>query len=122
MKNKDCKIPLELTGISDLKEIVINKINESGIYFLCKNKEIVYIGKSLNITQRIGIHLFENEKDFDEVFYILYKKNTLDIIEFSLIRHFQPKYNLTVPKIIIKTKLEKFVLNSFLKNIPLSFY
>lgn len=64
-----------------------------GIYFLIKNKEIVYIGRSINPKSRINKH--QKEKDFDS--YIIqptFGKNAAKL-EGKYINKFSPKLNKT---------------------------
>lgn len=50
-----------------------------GIYFLIRDKEIVYVGKSSNINARITEHSKTNsDKDFDSFSYILLPEEFLD--------------------------------------------
>lgn len=70
---------------------VIKKI--TGIYFLCKNKQIVYIGKSINIISRISTHSQVMEGEFDSVFYIEVPECYIHEIEQELIHSFDPKLN-----------------------------
>lgn len=62
----------------------------SGVYFLCKNKEIVYIGQSKSIFKRVPAH---TEKEYDSAYFIPAPIDSLNNIEGALIRFFRPKLN-----------------------------
>ena len=62
-----------------------------GIYFLIKNNEVVYVGQSVNVFNRIGQHRYV--KDFDGFKYINCKKSELDILESIYIHFLNPKLN-----------------------------
>jgi len=64
------------------------------IYFLCKNDEVVYIGKSINLSSRLGTHI--TLKDFDRVFYMNVPAMYLDLQEVEMIDLYQPKLNKTL--------------------------
>lgn len=61
------------------------------IYFLVKDGEIVYIGQSISLIQRIGDHLWA--KDFDSVAYMPCEQGHLDYVESLYIHAFQPALN-----------------------------
>ena len=65
-----------------------------GIYFLCKEHEVVYVGQAKNISARVGDHRADTSKEFDSVYFIVCHIDQLDSIERALIRHLQPVYNL----------------------------
>lgn len=66
----------------------------AGLYFLYKQGELVYIGKSNNIFYRVGMHIHENAKDFDSFEYqIVEDENERSNLEGYLIEVFKPKYN-----------------------------
>ena len=71
-------------------------VGRHGVYFLVKNKKIIYVGKSSNVIGRIGKHVVDGEKDFDAVTYVeIPKRYVADAfhIELSYIQMFKPKYN-----------------------------
>lgn len=87
-------IPLELSKISDLYELPVSYINTPpGVYFLCKEGIIKYIGQAMSITNRIVEHVKEGLKDFDKVFFIQCPLNRLNALENALIRYYKPAYN-----------------------------
>lgn len=62
----------------------------SGIYFLLRRNKIVYIGRTINLINRIYQH---SEKNFDSIRIIKCNIDRLEHYEIRLIRYFQPKYN-----------------------------
>ena len=71
-------------------------VGRHGVYFLIKNKKIIYVGKSNNVIRRIGKHIGDGEKDFDAVTYIeIPKRYVADAfhIELSYIQRIKPKEN-----------------------------
>jgi predicted GIY-YIG superfamily endonuclease len=84
---------LELLSLNNIKEYFKEEY-PSCIYFLVKDKEIVYIGKSCNLLSRINNHC--KNKEFDKIFYRPlenYKGIELTKLEKALIRAVRPKYN-----------------------------
>ena len=64
-----------------------------GIYFLFKDDELVYIGQSTCVYQRIETH--RGDKDFDRACYFPCPEGELTDIETVLIQGFAPRYNKT---------------------------
>lgn len=88
------KVPFEISKIKNLKQLPLEKLKTPpGIYFLCKDKQLVYIGKSIDVLHRIMNHIKQKKKDFDTVFYIAWPETDLDRIETALIRFYNPIYN-----------------------------
>jgi hypothetical protein len=73
---------LLLAGIRRLK---------CGVYFLIKDESVVYVGQSINITQRVAEHT--KTKDFDTFTYVQCKRENLNQIEALYIQRLKPKYN-----------------------------
>lgn len=87
-------VPIALNAIKDLYYLPPTlRSTPPGVYFLCHEGEIVYIGQSINVASRIATHASERIKTFDAVYYIPCHANKLLIFEAALIRHFRPKYN-----------------------------
>lgn len=84
--------PPELRLLKDLRKCP-DIVDISGVYFLCKNGEIVYVGQSISIFTRISAHRSNNLIDFDSVFFIPVPQQHLNDVEGTLIRHFKPKHN-----------------------------
>lgn len=77
-----------------------------GIYFLMHEREIVYVGQSVNCHARMGTHLNDDLKVFDSYFIIECPENCLDELEAKYIVQLRPKYNLAIPKVATEiTKL-----------------
>ena len=62
------------------------------VYFLYRNCEIVYIGKTTNPTQRIGAHASTKKFDGAECFE-LSSESEMDSVESELIMKYQPILN-----------------------------
>jgi len=86
---KKNKIPM-LKGTKKLTQY-----NICGIYLLMHNGCVVYVGQSIDISARISKHIQENKKEFDEIRYLEYSKEELEIMEKYIIAHFSPKYNIS---------------------------
>ena len=65
----------------------------AGIYCLLNDDEIVYIGQSNSVIRRVGFHLGQNRKKFNQFSYIELSGRR-DDLEYELIERFQPKYNI----------------------------
>lgn len=80
------------------KEIIKSAIKipktkeKAGVYFLLKNKKIVYVGQTTNGVIRIFFHT--KDKDFDSYYFIPIKdKDKRHSAENNYILEFNPKYN-----------------------------
>ena len=72
----------------------------SGVYFLIDKGKIVYVGKSDCIVTRIGAHIRDEKKIFDDfkffsskTFFWMDSPKHLEYAEAKCIRKFKPKYN-----------------------------
>ena len=83
--------------------------NLTGVYFLYnKNKELVYVGKSVDIYTRILEHKFENKKDFSYFKATGTVKHTFaELLELALIDRYKNKYNL-LNKAFTNMSFDKF--------------
>lgn len=81
------------------------KAMQSGIYFLIDNKEIVYIGKTKNISHRLAGH---GNKNYEVYRFIACEEIYLDAYEKRWIERFKPKYN-SKKKIDENLKLNKTI-------------
>lgn len=82
--------------IANEREIVAASsadIPMSGVYFLIREKRIVYVGQSVSVLGRIGNHAAEGVKDFDSYAFIECKKENLNILESIYIHILSPEYN-----------------------------
>ena len=88
-------VPLELRAIAGMLIPISMQSCESvgcpGVYFLCHEGNVVYVGQSGNVFGRIGAHL--GDKTFDSVFFARVPQSDLDFVEGELIRTLSPKYN-----------------------------
>ena len=64
-----------------------------GIYILYSKGVPVYVGQSVNVIGRIGTHISEDRKKFDEIEYITCPEDKLNELEVQYIRALNPKYN-----------------------------
>lgn len=65
---------------------------QSGIYFLIKNFEIIYVGQSKNVLKRVMAHRMEG-KSFDAFNFIPCPPEDLDAVESDYIAAFMPTMN-----------------------------
>ncbi len=72
------------------KFITIPKYLNCFVYFLIKENEVVYVGKTLQGIKRPFEH---KDKDFDEVKIMYCKENELDYFEDKYIIKYKPLYN-----------------------------
>jgi hypothetical protein len=61
------------------------------VYFLVHKKEIVYVGQTIQLTQRIGSH--KKDKTFDHALYFKCNRLDMDRLESALIAALMPQYN-----------------------------
>jgi len=63
-----------------------------GVYLLYNNEDIVYVGKSNNMKNRISQH--KKDKEFNNVKCIVFKdEGLINLYEPYLIQKYKPKYN-----------------------------
>lgn len=100
-------VPPELSLIKNLYSLPTEYVNTPpGVYFLCYDLEIVYIGQANNIASRICTHISENLKSFNKIFFIPVYKEHLIAVESALIRKYKPKYNQTCNTVITSGDME----------------
>lgn len=96
----DRNAPNKMRSRADVSELrsegeIISKSeplrSNSGIYFLIKNSEIVYVGQSVDVYSRMACH--RREKEFDRFHIIPCEKEHLLEIEAKYIAKFNPKLN-----------------------------
>ena len=102
---------------SKLKNILFDNVvndydyeKETGVYFLMKNNNVVYVGKSERcINNRVIKH--KKNKDFDDVYFISITPcfANIDIAEYVYINVFNPKYNVIDKKYEYKEHLTDFL-------------
>ena len=64
-----------------------------GIYFLLRDKEIVYIGQSVDCFSRVSSHARDKMKNFNRACYVPVPQKELDDIEATMIALFKPEHN-----------------------------
>jgi len=72
---------------------ITDRIALCGIYFLCRNNEIQYIGQSIDVVNRTSNHRRNKIIPFNRIMFLACEENQLDNIEASLIRAAKPPYN-----------------------------
>ncbi len=85
----------------------------AGIYFLKHHGRIVYIGESECVLSRISEHIKDGVKEFDTFTFSVFggTKFARKDKEATLIKRFQPKYNLTHNRRNSRRKKVTLVLN-----------
>ncbi len=77
-----------------------------GVYFLVCGSEIMYVGKSINLLERIGNHLRNADMHFDSYYYVKEKPENLGILEQAYINELSPRMNK-----LVSSKMKKLTLN-----------
>lgn len=72
----------------------LSNSNKSGIYFIIKNRKIIYIGKTSHYVERIMQHK-NQAMDWDKIKFIEYPEDRLDEMERVWINYFKPALNRT---------------------------
>lgn len=113
------------TNELDIFDINKNVINKNIVYkFLNKNNEIIYIGKTTDMINRMRLHFYGINKDdwHNEVYKIEYTVlpniSDINIYEIYLISKYIPKYNIKdkIDKTSIIISDNNFVWNEFKLN------
>lgn len=138
---KYCKEKVK-AKVEELKEMGLSKkYNHPGIYCIMINNKIVYIGKSLNMLERVAQHILEiNAKEPEgnkykvlktahqncfvafDVLYTSKKKDEEDIkeeigrVEGLYIRQYMPVLNYQIPR---EDDWHKYTVNKIAKTITL---
>lgn len=84
-------IPDALKDIVNITPVEIGY--PSGVYFLCQDEKVVYVGQSVNPSSRIPQHY--KDKKFNRAFLLPVPEHRLSQIEYRYIRQFEPLYNKT---------------------------
>jgi hypothetical protein len=90
------KVPFEIRNIEGLCDITKHIDLGPGVYFLCRDEKVVYIGQSVTPAARAASHRrpsYDGNKDFNKVFFLPWPESDLDSIEGALIRAVDPEYN-----------------------------
>lgn len=64
---------------------------QPGVYFLCKEGEVVYVGQSVHPSARIKTHEASSSKDFDRVYLLPVPESELDDTEAAFIKLLHPR-------------------------------
>lgn len=88
------KVPPAIREIENLRDIT-GEISRIGIYFLCFNGEVVYVGQSVQAASRIKQHI--HTKVFTEAYFLAWPRDDLNRIEGALIRSLRPRLNGQTP-------------------------
>lgn len=84
--------------ILDSPQRIRNLENVAGVYFLIKGDEIIYIGSSKNVLNRIYSPVHKTKK-FDSFFVLsVENKESLKEVEARYVIRLAPRLNITVPK------------------------
>ena len=83
-------VPEELRQIPGLVDIT-GEARRSGIYFLCEDNELLYVGQSVSVSSRISSH--HHEGKFNRVIFMPWPPDDLDSVEGALIRTLRPPLN-----------------------------
>jgi len=65
----------------------------SGVYFLIHEGEIVYVGQSIDVINRVATHVLKAEKEFDRYAYVEIEPDDLNSVEADYIVNLGPRYN-----------------------------
>jgi len=94
----ECPIKFEQQPFGNWFHIESWMNNSPCVYILCTQKEVVYVGQSTYIIERLGKHISGEmngkKKDFEGA-YVIHVKNEAEMnkLEEYLIKRHQPKYN-----------------------------
>lgn len=65
----------------------------SGVYMLCDQGPVVYVGQSIDVFARVSAHEREGKKEYDRAVWFPVQAELLDPVEAELITALRPKYN-----------------------------
>lgn len=88
MKHNRIERVKELFG-ARLEEFSIEK--RPCVYFLVKDGDVVYVGRTASLVKRMKQHL--HTKEFDSVFYVCVAEGDLETVEVEMITHLMPNLN-----------------------------
>lgn len=84
--------PAEISALPGLLQMPIERVSP-GVYFLCHQGKVVYVGQSVSVSQRVCNHALEGVKKFDSIYFINVPAFALDDVEGAFIRLLKPQYN-----------------------------
>ena len=86
---------LELGQVLDMERVIkADDSRNSRVYFLINNNEIVYVGQTNMLSNRLSNH---SDKEFDSVSFVDVDPSFIGDIEASYIAKFDPIYNKNLP-------------------------
>ena len=83
------KPPTTISNVPNLQQLPKHGY-QPGVYFLCKDDKVVYVGQSVTPGSRVGQHVLSPEKDFDRVYLIPVPHSELDDVEATFIHLLLP--------------------------------
>ncbi len=86
------KLPHAFAEVTNIYDIT-GEYNRSGVYILCVNDEVQYIGQAVCVHNRVSSHDKCPSKHFNQVLFIPWAKDDLDRLEGALIRVLRPPLN-----------------------------
>ena len=101
----------DLEGLRDVTELLQLR---SGIYFLCEQGQVVYIGQSVRLGSRVNTHRSDG-KDFDRIFFLPWPRFDLNRLEAALIKILHPPLNNTFTT-VEPTDADRELIKSLLVN------
>lgn len=75
------------------KYFTLNDLRVSGIYFLIKKGKIVYIGQTVNLSNRLSASTYHPCRDYDYIRVVACDGCKMKYYERRWIIKFRPKYN-----------------------------
>jgi|SRR5262245_36012627 len=72
----------------------VSYLNGPGVYVLCYKRRVMYVGKTMNGFQRVGLHV--NNITFDQVYFVRHDPDGLDTFEKQMIAQLEPSLNLNI--------------------------
>lgn len=87
------RIPIELSDIAHRLTITGAQV---GVYFLVRDLSVVYVGRSVDVKNRVAAHAREG-KEFNDVLVLPCQRDVLGVLEEEWIDRLKPEYNLKMP-------------------------
>lgn len=79
-----------MDGLCDMTHLAEDKC---GVYLLCWNEIVVYVGKSTHLPSRLRTHRQQKKIKFNRILARFCLMREMNGIEFTLINKYQPKHN-----------------------------
>lgn len=96
--------------IEQSKDITHQRDKLRGIYFLIKDDQVIYVGKTINMYVRLTMHL--PDKDFDRLTFLPVAEDIpLELVEACYILRFKPRLNKILPitRAKVRRELAKYI-------------